>query len=140
MGIEKEVLVVREVRPLEGEEYQQAIEDINLASRWNPVVLESPWQNGLERNKVYLQRCIADSLSRGEAPVASHRMYTEVWDDANPEQREQGMAAGWRFLLTVNKQVVYTDYGITPGMERGMNIATALHMFVEYRQIGVNPE
>jgi hypothetical protein len=59
------------------------------------VIIESPWAGDTAANAEYLRRCLVDSLGRGEAPFASHRMYTSALDDADPEQRERGILAGY---------------------------------------------
>lgn len=102
------------------------------------VVLESPFKgNGdYERNIVYSRRCLADCLKRGEAPFASHLLYPQVLDDTDPLQREQGILAGFAWRPQAVATVVYTDYGISPGMQKGIDDATSISQPVEYRQIG----
>lgn len=48
------------------------------------VIIESPYAGNVEANATYLRRCLRDSLLRGEAPFASHAIYTlpGVLDDA----------------------------------------------------------
>lgn len=41
------------------------------------VILESPYAGDVERNLTYARECVRDSLSRGEAPIASHLLYTQ---------------------------------------------------------------
>ena len=36
------------------------------------VILESPYAGDVEANVEYARACVRDSLSRGEAPIASH--------------------------------------------------------------------
>ena len=62
-----------------------------------PVVLESPFSGAPPE---YVHACIRDSLLRGEAPIASHVLYTQALDDTVPEERAAGMSAGfaWRWL------------------------------------------
>ena len=98
------------------------------------VIIESPYAGDIEANKAYLQRCIRDSLFRGEAPFASHQMYTDALDDSDPDQRRQGMLAGLRWLWCADAVVVYGDRGISPGMQWAISQATS-HMTVEYRKL-----
>lgn len=63
------------------------------------VILESPFAgNWLQRwlNVRYARRCLRDALQRGEAPIASHLLYTQrgVLDDAKPAARQLGIDAG----------------------------------------------
>ena len=41
------------------------------------VILESPYAGDIERNVKYARMAVRDSLSRGEAPIASHLLYTQ---------------------------------------------------------------
>ena len=77
------------------------------------VVLESPYAGNVERNVAYARACLADCLARGEAPIASHLLYTQpgVLDDTNPEQRKLGINAGFAWNRFADAVVVYEDLG-----------------------------
>lgn len=106
------------------------------------------------RNETYARRALLDSLRRGEAPFASHILYPLVLRDADPEERRMGMQAGfaWGEAVTMldeidgstsverPRRVVYVDYGITPGMLEGIEIARRQRAPVEYRKIGKNAD
>lgn len=85
-----------------------------------PVILESPYAGEVGRNKLYLQACIKDCLRRGESPYASHQMLTEALNDLDPEERRLGIDAAQCWYGFVNKQVVYTDFGISNDMNLGI--------------------
>lgn len=105
------------------------------------VYLESPYgaadDDTIRRNIRYLRACMRDSLLRGEAPFASHAMYTQpgVLRDEIPAERDHGIFAGFAFRPMCAYTVVYTDLGISRGMELGIKAANALHL-VEYRKLG----
>ena len=105
-----------------------------------PVYLESPYAGDVERNVRYTKRCMLDSINRGEAPFVSHLLYTQVLDDTNPEERDTGISCGnaWRegAILTV----VYCDYGISKGMQIGIEDSVSKGIMVEKRVIGMNPK
>ena len=63
------------------------------------VVIESPYAGDTARNEAYARACMADCLMRGEAPFASHLLYTQdgVLDDGDEAQRKLGMEAGFRW-------------------------------------------
>lgn len=88
------------------------------------VILESPYAgktiSEIEYNVQYARQCMLDSLKRGEAPMVSHLLYTQCLDDTIPEERNLGIEAGLAFKKIVNKTVVYTDLGISKGMEYGI--------------------
>jgi hypothetical protein len=99
------------------------------------VVIESPFAGDVVRNVKYAQLCLADSLKRGEAPFLSHLLYPLVLDDNDPEQRKQGMEAGFEWMKTADLVAVYTDLGITEGMKLGIFYATRYNKKIEYRRI-----
>lgn len=109
------------------------------------VVIESPYAaNGLftvEQNVTYLRKCLRDCLLRGEAPYASHALYTQpgVLNDDIPQEREHGIQAGFAFREVVDCTVVYTDLGITKGMQYGIDDATQKGRPIEYRSLNVTP-
>lgn len=103
------------------------------------VIIESPFKATTKKQsliyKKYLKDCIKNSLSRGEAPFASHGFYTEVLDDSNPEERKQGMEAGFAWGEVADLVAVYVDYGISDGMRLGLNRAQNNFIHIEFRNI-----
>lgn len=108
------------------------------------VVIESPFAPNankgytLEDHASYLDRCMLDAFQRNEAPYAGHRLYTGILDDTSPEQRAQGMRAGLAWMRAANLVAVYTDYGISGGMEWGISNAEIIGVPVVFRVIGQN--
>jgi len=102
------------------------------------VIIESPYAGDVQRNVEYARRCVRDSLSRGEAPIASHLLYTQpgILRDEVPEERQWGIDAGLAWRQVAEATVVYEDHGITKGMQYGINAALACGLPVEYRKIG----
>ena len=105
-----------------------------------PVILESPFAGDVEMNLCYLRACMRDCLlNHGEAPFASHGLYTQdgVLDDTLPDERDLGIAAGfvWGRLGEVKRRVFYTDLGMTTGMKHGLAEATMLGQEVVYRDL-----
>lgn len=102
------------------------------------VVIESPYAGDIERNLRYLRACLADSLSRGEAPFASHGLYTQpgVLDDDIPAERELGIEAGLGWGTVADLIAVYTDLGISSGMRLGIDRALRRRKRVDFRQLG----
>lgn len=84
------------------------------------VILESPYAGDVEANVAYARACLRDCLERGEAPIASHLLYTQpgVLRDDVPEEREWGIAAGlaWSDTFVCDAAVFYTDRGWSKGM------------------------
>jgi len=82
------------------------------------VILESPYAGEVEANLAYARAALRDSLSRGEAPIASHLLYTQpgVLDDLVPEERTLGIAAGLAWRDKADAAVFYVDRGWSRGM------------------------
>ncbi len=101
------------------------------------VILESPFAGDVEENIKYARACVRDSLSRGEAPIASHLLYTQdgILDDHKPEERQWGIDAGLAWKTVAGKSVIYTDLGISRGMEYGIKAAIKAGLIIEYRNI-----
>lgn len=101
------------------------------------VLLESPYAGEIERNLRYARACMRDCLLRGEAPLASHLLYTQpgVLDDGVLAERSLGMEAGFAWGATADATVVYTDLGTSNGMQAGIVRACRLGRPVEYRKL-----
>ena len=101
------------------------------------VVIESPYAGDIDRNVAYARAAMRDCLMRGEAPFASHLLYTQpgVLRDEVQSERTLGMAAGFHWESKADATVVYTDLGITKGMEEGMHSARLERRPIERRSI-----
>lgn len=102
------------------------------------VILESPYAGDVEANTTYARCCLRDSLRRGEAPIASHLLYTQpgVLDDGVQAERQWGIDAGLAWRVVAEATVVYTDRGISDGMKYGVAVAEKAGIPVEYRRLG----
>lgn len=101
------------------------------------VLIESPYAGDVEANLTYLRAAMRDCLLRGEAPFASHALYTQagVLDDTLPAERALGIEAGLCWGARAAKTVVYQDRGISAGMQYGIDRARKERREVEFRSI-----
>ena len=101
------------------------------------VIVESPYAGDVERNLKYLRAAMADCLARGEAPYASHALYTQpgVLRDEVPEEREKGIKAGFAWGEVAALRVFYTDLGWSGGMRAGLAEAERLGQAKEIRSV-----
>jgi hypothetical protein len=101
------------------------------------VILESPYAGDIQWNIQYARRCVRDSLRHGEAPIASHLLYTQdgILNDDIPEERQLGIAAGLAWKVVAEATVVYADLGITKGMQYGIDQAKSQGLDVEIRYL-----
>lgn len=102
------------------------------------VILESPFAGDVEANVKYARAALHDSLLLGEAPIASHLLYTQegVLDDTVPEERKLGIEAGLAWRTVADGSVVYVDRGISTGMRYGIAAMRSEGKPVEFRSIG----
>ena len=101
------------------------------------VLIESPFAGDVETNIKYARACMRDSLKRGESPFAMHLLYTQdgILNDDIPEERNLGIEAGLAWGRSARKTVVYTNLGVTPGMELGIQRAREEGRDIEYREL-----
>jgi hypothetical protein len=101
------------------------------------VIIESPYAGDVERNEKYARECMADCFKRGEAPFASHLLYTQigVLNDLIPDERKLGIDAGLIWGACADKTVLYTDLGISKGMQYGIDNANKVGRQIEYRSL-----
>lgn len=115
--------------------------DMEAKSERRLVILESPYAasnpTDAARNVEYARRCVRDSLLRGEAPLASHLLYTQpgILRDEVPSERAHGIAAGLAWVPHAAASVVYIDHGISSGMQYGIDVATDAGIPIEYRRV-----
>lgn len=106
------------------------------------VILESPFRGktpeATEGNKLFARHCMLDALGRGESPLASHLLWPGILDDAKPDERAAGIAAGLAWGRVADATVVYTDLGISEGMRQGIERALAEGRPVEYRRLAAS--
>lgn len=101
------------------------------------VIIESPYAGDVEENVRYARAAVRDSLMRGEAPIASHLLYTQpdILDDDIPEERQHGIDAGLAWRSRADASIVYHDKGVTKGMQYGIEAAQNSGLPIEYRLI-----
>lgn len=119
------------------------------------VIVESPfagkgiwplsWLRRL-RNIRYARMCVRDCVIRGEAPIASHLLFTQpgILRDEVPEERTAGIEAGlaWGDPTKYSEgnapiSAFYVNFGISRGMELGMKRAESQDRAVHIRSITV---
>ncbi|MNO11449.1 hypothetical protein D3C76_10400 [compost metagenome] len=101
------------------------------------VIVESRFAGDIERNVRYARAALRDCLLRGEAPLASHLLYTQdgVLDDNDEDERALGIDAGLEWGKFAEKTIVYTDLGISRGMQYGIDNAMKHNRPIEYRTL-----
>lgn len=107
------------------------------------VIVESPFAHAIDDDVTsarvwrYVRAALRDCLLRGEAPFASHGLYTQegVLSDWEPSERALGIAAGFAWGEVAELRAFYTDLGVTSGMLKGIEEAERLGQAYEKRTI-----
>jgi hypothetical protein len=101
------------------------------------IILESPYAGDVARNVDYARAAMRDCLLRGQAPMASHLLYTQpgVLKDSIAPERQLGILAGLSWGAVADATVVYYDLGISPGMQQGIDDARRAGRRVEFRTL-----
>jgi hypothetical protein len=116
--------------------------------RMKRVLIESPFGTNpdgsradmgtMARNVEYARRAMLWCLRKGYAPYGSHLLYPQCLDDATPAERELGIQAGFAWGEAAELVIVFEDYGLTPGMQRGVERSKAAAQPLERVCIGPN--
>ena len=80
------------------------------------VVIESPYAGDTRRNLVYAKLAMLDSIYKGEAPFASHILYTALLDDDDKDERALGLRMGAAWAEAADLVAFYIDFGMSVGM------------------------
>lgn len=82
------------------------------------VIVESPYAGDIEANVAYARAAMRDSLNRGEAPIASHLLYTQpgILRDEVADERQWGIDAGLAWREVCDLAAFYIDRGWSAGM------------------------
>jgi len=100
------------------------------------VLIESPYTGDIKANIEYAKRCMRDCFRRNEYPFASHLLYPGILDDSISDERKLGIAAGLAWGLNANLTAVYTDRGISTGMQQGIDNAITANRLIVWRSLG----
>jgi hypothetical protein len=97
------------------------------------VLVESPFAGDVLRNKAYARAAMRECFRRGWYPFASHLLYTQpgVLDDNDPDERMLGIEAGLAWGAHATRSAVFTDLGVSKGMELGIERARSLGRAVD---------
>jgi len=103
------------------------------------VQIESPFgaptREGIITNVAYALIAMHDSLWRGEAPFASHLLYTQMFNDNDADERRIGIEAGLVIAKHAQVTALYEDLGISTGMRMGMEHAEKVGRPIDHRRL-----
>jgi hypothetical protein len=92
----------------------------------------------LKRNKTYAVRAVQDSVSRGEAPFATHLYGPQFTaDDADPALRRIWLDITHAWRIQASLVAFYVDLGMSDGMVEAQQLANKYKIGCDYRRIGL---
>lgn len=113
------------------------------------VIIESPFKTSTIRladgseflaeenqNIEYARACCRWAADRKMAPFASHLFYTQFLDDAIPEERDQGIKAGFNWGEVAFWRFFFLDRGFSRGMRSGLEAALKLRQPIDFVLLG----
>jgi len=99
------------------------------------VILETPYsaesELGLALNRALARFALVDCLLRGESPIASHLLLTQILDDKIPNERDLGIRAGLAWMRRADAVVSYG--AITNGVTKSIELSRKLEIPFERR-------
>jgi hypothetical protein len=107
-----------------------------LVRQWTPAVVESPYGGSpgdVARNLRYLRACLHWCVHNGFTPYASHGLLTQpgVLRDGVTAERNLGIGAGLAVGDLMPVRLVFTDLGVTVGMEAGIRRGKRIGQHIE---------
>lgn len=101
------------------------------------TVIESPYAGDVEANILYAREAVRDSALRGEAPIASHLLFTQegIFKDMVPDERTMGLQCGHAWISVCARVAVYADRGVSEGMRKGIDAALNANKEIVFRYI-----
>lgn len=105
------------------------------------VIIESPYRaaepGGIAAHVTYARAAIRDSITRGEAPVAFHLLYTQpgVLRDEFVEERALGIALSNYWTEVADFLAFYTDRGWSEGMLKAYDRAVLIGAPYKFRSL-----
>jgi hypothetical protein len=103
------------------------------------VIIESPYQGEVMRNRRYRDMAMRDAIMHhNEVPLASHKLFVGPLDESLPHEREVGIALGYELWTMAAVVVFYTDFGMSPGMNRAVALARDTRKPTAFRELGAD--
>lgn len=101
------------------------------------VIIESPYAGNVRRHVAYARAAVRDSIMRGEAPFASHLIYTQtgILNDDIAAERQKGINVGLEWARGAHAVAFYVDLGMSRGMKYAKQRHEAEGRVIELRNL-----
>lgn len=92
-------------------------------------------KNGLAKHIDYAKAACRQVFEEGDHPFAPHLLYPSFLNDHSPADRERGIAAGLTILSACDALYVFTELGVSAGMEEEISFAGQRAIPVVFRNL-----
>ena len=117
-------------------EYRQKQKQRYADRRRLKVYVASRYAGDIPANTEAAVRCCRQVIEEGRMPIASHLLYPQMLDDANPEERLLGTMFGLSLLGCCDEVWVFMrNNEISGGMRREIEEAKRLGKRIHYHEI-----
>ncbi|MCK5150152.1 hypothetical protein KAJ87_04475 [Candidatus Pacearchaeota archaeon] len=99
------------------------------------VIIESCFNRDFKEHIEYAEKCVKDSLNRGESPFHPHLFYSSV---LGPEKRQLRTEAGRELEKYSKILAIYTDLDYSGNMFEAIERAKKQGRSIEYRSLNKN--
>jgi hypothetical protein len=82
----------------------------------------------LQKNRSDAIRFCRFAIDEGYIPMATHLLYPQILNDADPADRDLGLYFGWVLINKCNEVWVFSDGTISPGMKKEIIRAKSRNM------------
>lgn len=100
--------------------YKHLISPYEETEKKKVAYICSPYRSdtteGVNSNKAYARQLVKCAIEEGYTPICPHLYITEVLNDSNPAEREQGLRVGLELLKACDVLIIGGAHGISDGM------------------------
>ena len=97
------------------------------------IYICSPLRGDYQENQRKAKQHCREALQAGYIPIAPHIYFTQFLDDENPDERQQGMAAGLELLQMCQELWAYIPPGGLPSSGMQQEISCAIEQGIEVK-------
>ena len=108
---------------------ETAIRNVDGQKRHMPLVyICSRYAGDIAKNKSDAIRFCRFAIDEGYIPMATHLLYPQILNDADPADRDLGLYFGWVLINKCNEVWVFSDGTISTGMKKEIIRAKSRNM------------
>jgi len=95
-------------------------------SKMKLVFVSSPLRGDVKANQARAMKFCKFACEQGCSPLAPHLFFTQFLDDYLVSERTLGLEAGLEWLRRADEVWVFSEHGVSEGMQKELDLANAL--------------